>query len=173
MKLKCIARFFISLFLITMLFGGTANATTLYTFDDYKVTVYTDGTNPFGMNTGDVVDVDIEIFDSATAYTSGIYTTYSTGLSLSFVLADGTDFDQEDDTWWSAWPIVTVNTETSKIDSIEFRTISDGYVINIGASDEDIPSPIVMTISAVPEPGTFALLSLALLSLTGLQRKRS
>ena len=184
MKLKYIVHFFISLFLLSMVFGSTANAVYIpaevFSGQTEIEVVYTDGSTPFGMSVGDWVTVNIIIDDSAYSETSGNYTMYTTaynsgnyGLSLSFSLTS-TDFTEEDDNWGSTWPAVTIDyTDINDpiINVIDFESITDGYLISIGI--DEIDGPITMKISAVPEPGTLTLLSLALLSLAGLKRRQS
>lgn len=173
MKFKYIARFFISSFLVIMLFGTAANAETL-SFYDYDLTLITDGTNPFGMNDGDIVTISITV-DSDSGISDGGYTThnYATdgdAFELSFSLGLE-DFDETDDTLWSNWPAVSISDTDNLVNVIDFGSIRDNYLVSIGVAGAG--DPITLTVSTIPEPGTLILFGLGLFSLAGLQRKQS
>lgn len=193
MKPKDIVRFLISFFLIFMLFGSTANATTINL--DYSFSLTTDGTNPYGLSAGDIVTVYTTL-DDTEGYSDSGYTTHTfsddpnfigdtsdPSFAMSFDFGN-TSFYQGDDDDWSYWPAVSISDADGSISVIDFLWTADDDSSMVSIGVENIGDPIILTASSmdgtwsitgtpVPEPTTFTLFGLGLFTLAGICRKRS
>lgn len=192
MFLKKISQLLLGI-LFTAVLLSTANATTAdYSFSFVLTTV---GDNPYGLNTGDVISVlgEYNAENVNDPYGDGIYSMHSEDsdgdFKFSLKLNDQASYS-EDSRSESAWPIVTFLISNGSIDNIDFETTDDDLNAYIKIMVAEIDDPIILTAvstlydvgedgywsitgSPVPVPGTLTLISLGLLGLTGINRKRS
>lgn len=191
MFLKKISQLLLCILFTTALLSTANAATADYSF---SFVLSTFGDNPYGLNTGDVISVSGE-YNAENVndpYGDGVYSMHSADSDgdFTFSLELNDQVSYTDDSRSESWPTVTFLISDWSIDNIDFETTDDTLNAFIKIMVAELDDPIDLTAvsslydvgqdgywsitgSPVPVPGTLTLISLGLLGLSGINRRRS